>query len=135
MITVLIIEDNVTSRESLRQTLSARCHDVRVQEADNGKEALEAVERSQPDVILMNMRLPDLNGIEVLREIRRQSGRVIVVAFSHDDTPEYREVSLSCGADYFVCMWSSSPAEIDSVLETVFLWARAMADARYYGAR
>jgi len=128
MLATLIIENNVTSRESLKQLVSARYPDVRVLEAVNGKQALLEVENAVPDVVLMNIRLPDLNGIELLREIRRRSGRVIIVVLADHDTPEYRDAALSCGADYFISMWSSSGEEINSLLETIFLWARAMAD-------
>lgn len=128
MLATLIIENNATSRESLKQILAARYPNVRAQEAANGEEALQTVANRVPDVVLMNIGLPDHNGLEVLREIRRQSSRIIIVVLGDHDIPEYREAALGSGADYFVSMWSSSVEEIDCLLGTVFLWARAMAD-------
>lgn len=134
MLATLIIEDNVTSREYLRQLLSTRYPQVRVRDAASGTLALREIKDMDPDVILMNIRLPDLNGIQVLREIRRRSGRVIIVVLADDDTPEYRDAALRSGADYFVAIWSSSTEEIDSLFETIFRWARAMVDESYGGA-
>lgn len=128
MVATLIIDSNATSRESLKRVLSARYPHIRLEEAVNGIQALQELEEAMPDVVLMNIRLPDLNGIEVLRRIRNSSGKVIIVVFADHDTPEYRDVVLSQGADYYISMWSSSGEEINSLMEKVFLWARAMAD-------
>jgi len=135
MISALIVEDNGASRESLKQILFGGYRHVRVEEAATGKQALQAVEKSVPDVIFINIRLPDINGIELVRRLRRQSSRVIIIILSDDDAPEYRDVSLSSGADYFISPWSSSPEEIDSLLQTVFFRARAMANERHTHSR
>lgn len=128
MLTTLIIENNVTAREYLRRLLSSRYPQVRVQDAASGTQALRAIQNSKLDVILMNIRLPDLNGIHLLRQIRKHSGRAIIVVLADNDTPEYRDAALKVGADHFIGMWSSSTQEIDSLFETIFRWARAMAD-------
>jgi len=135
MLATLIIENNVTSRESLKQLLSARYPHVKTQVAANGRQALQAVKNKVPDVVLMNIRLPGLKGFEVLREIRSRSGRVIIVVLADDDTPEYRDAAFSCGADFYISMWSSSSEEINSLLDTILLLAQAMADEAYHPSR
>lgn len=126
MLAILIIDNNDTFRESLRRLLSERYPRGSVHEAEDGRDALHKLQSTIPDVVFMNIRLPDLNGLEVLREIRKQSGRAIIVVLGEDDIPEYREAALGCGADHFVAMSSSTQNDINVLLDTVVLWASAM---------
>ena len=68
MSTVLIAEDNATNRELLRELLSMRGHFVI--EACNGQEALEMLEQTRPDVLLLDLGMPVLDGFGVIRKIR-----------------------------------------------------------------
>jgi CheY-like chemotaxis protein len=68
MSTVLIAEDNATNRELLRELLSMRGHVVI--EACNGQEALDMVEQTQPDILLLDIGMPVLDGFGVIRKIR-----------------------------------------------------------------
>ena len=120
MIATLIIDNNAISRESLKQLLAARYPYVKALEVPNGKDALQILREKVPDVVLMNMRLPDLNGLHVLRHIRNQSSRIVIVALGDDDTPEYREAAFDNGADYFIPMCSFSAEETNSLLDAVF---------------
>lgn len=129
MLVALIVENSVISRKSLKQIVAARYPNVRAMEAANGREALQAVMDKVPDVVLMNIRLPDLKGLEVLREIRRQSHNTAVVVLADEDTPEYREAALRNGADQFIAMCSLSAEEITSLLDAAFLGATNAKDA------
>jgi CheY-like chemotaxis protein len=68
MIRVLIAEDNAVNRELLREMLEAR--DCEVAEARDGQEALRMLESSRPDILLLDVGMPVLNGYELVRKIR-----------------------------------------------------------------
>jgi len=80
MIRVLLVEDSVVQREILRRVLSVDSVFTIVAEARNGKEAVRMVEEHRPDVVLMDIHMPDMNGVEATREIMRRFPVPIVIA-------------------------------------------------------
>ena len=68
---ILIAEDNATNRELFRELLEARGYDV--EEACDGPEALRMLEQSQPDIVLLDIGMPVLDGFAVVRAIRANS--------------------------------------------------------------
>ena len=67
-IKALIVEDNPLVRETLRELLTGSFSSMTVEEALNGKEAAQKVESFQPDLILMDIRLPDISGLELTKK-------------------------------------------------------------------
>ena len=84
-VTVLIVDDHPSFRASARRMLEADGYEV-VGEAENGAAALAAAERLRPEVVLLDVRLPDIDGIEVARRLTDADGYVpqIVLISSHD---------------------------------------------------
>ena len=80
MIRVLLVDDSVVQREILRRVLGGDSTFMIVGEARNGKEAVRMVEEYRPDVVLMDVHMPDMNGVEATREIMRRCPVPIVVA-------------------------------------------------------
>lgn len=80
MIRVLLVEDSVVQREILRRMLGADSAFTIVGEARNGKEAVRMVEEHRPDVVLMDIHMPDMDGVEATREIMQRFPVPIVVA-------------------------------------------------------
>lgn len=80
MIRVLMVEDSIVQREILRRILRADGAFTIVAEARNGKEAVRMVEEHTPDVVLMDIHMPDMNGVEATREIMRRFPVPIVIA-------------------------------------------------------
>jgi DNA-binding NarL/FixJ family response regulator len=69
-------------------------------EATNGREALDQVGRANPDVVLIDVRMPELDGLEATRQIKaRWPGTKVIV---HSMYPEYRSEALAAGADAFI---------------------------------
>jgi two-component system, chemotaxis family, protein-glutamate methylesterase/glutaminase len=79
MIRVLLVEDSVVQREILRRVLLGDGAFTIVGEARNGKEAVRMVEDCRPDVVLMDIHMPDMNGVEATREIMRRFPVSIVI--------------------------------------------------------
>jgi DNA-binding NarL/FixJ family response regulator len=99
-IKVLIVDDQLRARRSL-QALLGTCPRVgSTQEAEGGREALEVMENYHPDMVLMDVRMPDMDGLEATRQIhtRWPKARIVVVSMY----PEYREAALAAGAERFL---------------------------------
>jgi len=110
---ILIVDDQPRARQSLRALLAARFQVDQVHEAGNGAQALACVEAYCPDVVFMDARMPELDGIEATRMIRRASPQVKVIVLSM--YPEYRAPALAAGADAFFSK-GEPPDELLAVL-------------------
>ena len=97
--TVLVVEDDDEVRAVLTRELGSRGY--RVQEAGDGRTALERWEASRPDVVLLDLGLPDIDGLEVIRRIRRDAMTPIVILSARFAEREKVE-ALERGADDFV---------------------------------
>ena len=81
---ILIVDDSPMSRILLREMLESMGHQV-IGEADSGSGGLEAYGKLKPDLMTLDISLPDMNGIQVLRELRRTSSSAKVVLVSGND--------------------------------------------------
>jgi len=113
MIKVLIVDDQPRSRNSVRALLSTWSWAGEVREASNGREALELVREFEPDVVLMDVRMPEIDGMEATALIKAQWPQVKIVVLSM--YPEYRAEALAVGADSFVAK-ADAPLEMLNVL-------------------
>ncbi len=100
---ILVVEDNVPFRESLKDVLRAHFSGVEIVEAGNGQEACRRMTSPTPDVVLMDIGLPGENGLRLTRRIKDQYPQVTVIILTNCDQQEYREAAGMCGADrYFL---------------------------------
>jgi DNA-binding response OmpR family regulator len=97
--TILVVEDETTLRETLADALEAEGFQV-VQAAD-GREALTRFRADRPDLVLLDLMLPEMSGIEVCRIIRAESGVPIVMLTAKDSELD-KVVGLELGADDYV---------------------------------
>lgn len=97
--TILVVEDEPTLRETLADALEA--DGFRVVTAADGREALTQFRAERPDLILLDIMLPELSGIEVTRIIRAESGVPIVMLTAKDSELD-KVVGLELGADDYV---------------------------------
>lgn len=98
-IPLLVVDDEQPIRRLLRTSLTAQGY--RVLEAENAREALECLRSEKPEVVLVDLGLPDMDGIELIRRIRQQSAIPIVVLSSRGDEKGKVE-ALDLGADDYV---------------------------------
>src|SRR6266498_1525840 len=95
---ILLADDHSVVRHGFRMILSAHADLEVIGEASNGKEAVERAQQLQPDVVVMDVSMPELNGIEATRRIAEASPRTRVLALSmHRDSVYVREI-LRAGA-------------------------------------
>lgn len=117
MKTVLIADDNPASRELLQSALGPLS--VRVIEAVNGEEALNLIQESVPDLVLLDIQMPSLNGFAVLEALRRgPAGKVRAVAITAMAMENDRERVLAAGFDGYI----SKPISISEFRTQVQRW-------------
>lgn len=99
---ILIAEDNPLTAQLLQEFLSSRPGLEVVQIASNGREAVELSGRLQPHLVLMDVEMPEMNGLEATRRLRaRQRGTRVIIVSVHD-THEVRRAARESGAEAFV---------------------------------
>ena len=102
--TIMVAEDDDDNRLVMKLLLELRGY--RVVLAANGREALEVAERERPDLILLDLRMPQLNGLAAVRNLRQHKSshlrRVPVVALSAYDPAQQRAAALAAGFNEYV---------------------------------
>jgi two-component system KDP operon response regulator KdpE len=114
---VLLVDDDATLRRTLAIGLGAAGHDVLV--AADGRSALEALREDNPDVVVLDLGLPDLSGVEVLRRLRAWSTVPVVVLSARAESAE-KVQALDLGADDYV----TKPFGMDELLARIRAAAR-----------
>ena len=98
VIRVVVVDDHALHRDGTRQILEAHPDLQVVGDADSGEVALALVNQLRPDVVLMDIRLPGINGIEATRRLTRDHPEVRVIMVSAYDEDEYVRGALEAGA-------------------------------------
>ena len=101
-IKVLVVDDHTLVRDGIRSLLGLVADVEVVGEAANGKEALEKVEELAPDVVLMDLAMPVMSGLEATRRIRKEFPGTKVLALTQYDDSEYVIPIIEAGACGFV---------------------------------
>ncbi|MFE9765220.1 response regulator [Streptomyces sp. NPDC005808] len=114
-IRVLIADDQVMVREGFSVLLGAMPDIEVVGEAVNGREAVDRVRELAPDVVLMDIRMPQMNGIEATREIVAADGAAKVLVLTTFDLDEYVYQALRAGASGFLLKDASARQLADGV--------------------
>ena len=113
--TVLVVEDFEDNRFMMRRLLEMSGY--RVIEAVNGKQAVEAAVSERPDLILMDLSLPMLDGLAATRRIREAEGlgRVPIIAVSAHDSADFHTEALAAGCDEYV----TKPIDFDHLVQVL----------------
>ncbi len=115
MITIIIADDQDIIREGLKMILSLDDNVKIIGEAENGKKLLEILNFEQPDVILMDIRMPVMDGIEATAVVKRLYPNVKIIILTTFDEDEYIFGSLKNGADGYVMKDSGSKAILSAI--------------------
>jgi DNA-binding NarL/FixJ family response regulator len=101
-IKVLIVDDHALLREGIRSLLASHDDIEVVGEAANGSEAIEKVREVDPDVILMDIAMPIMDGLEATRRIRKQNPNIKIIILTQYDRKDYVLSSIKSGASGFI---------------------------------
>ncbi|WP_434563810.1 response regulator [Pseudomonas sp. R1-6] len=117
-IRVALVDDHSLVRDGIRALLSVMPRLDVVGEAENGVQAIEMVERCQPDLLLMDIGLKDMNGLELTRLLGRQHPGLKILILSMYDNHEYVSESVRAGASGYV-LKNSPSKEIIAAIEAI----------------
>jgi DNA-binding NarL/FixJ family response regulator len=118
MTRVLIADDDDLMRAGLAELLSGDVSIEIVGEAATGREAVERARRLDPDVVLMDVRMPDVDGIEATRELSRAAARARVLILTTFEQDDYIVGALSAGASGFL-LKRTRPEELIAAVHTI----------------
>ena len=125
---VMIVDDHELAREGLRSILAGEPGVEVVAEATTGREALALCRGTRPDLILMDIRMPELDGLAATRMIKAEFPRVSVVMVTMHEEPDYLLDAIKAGAAGYVLKGSSRREILDAVRRV--LRGEALLDAR-----
>ena len=118
-IKVLIADDHTLVRQGIRSLLALAADIDIVGEAADGREAVEKVRQLGPDVVLMDLAMPNMGGLEATRRIRREFPATKVLAVTQYDDSEYVIPVMEAGARGFVTKMAS-PLELATAVQAVY---------------
>ncbi len=99
---ILIVEDHTLLRAGIKSLLSQDPDLEIVGEADNGRDAVRAIEALAPDLVLTDLSMPGMNGIEAITDIKRRYPKTLVLVLTVHKADEYIHESLRAGADGYI---------------------------------
>ena len=111
---IIIVDDNDLIRTLLRGILRAEECEI-IGEARNGTLALELIEKSKPDIVLLDVLMPEMDGLEALQNIKQQYPEIIVVMITGSPSKDNVQESIQGGASGFIV----KPFNSAKVIETL----------------
>ncbi len=117
---ILLVEDAPISRQLLRVLLKDKSYNLKLSEAENGKEALEIFEKEDLDLILMDVQMPKMNGYEATKAIREREketgAHIQIIAMTANAMEEDRDICLEAGMDDYI----AKPINADLLRQKIF---------------
>ena len=115
---VLIVDDQLRARQSLKALLVTWSLIGETQEAANGLEAIQSIEQGQPDLVLMDVRMPVLDGLQATRHIKTHWPQIKVIVLSMYG--DYQLDALAAGADAFMTKGESPEDVLDRIARVLY---------------
>ncbi len=125
---VLYIEDNPDNRLLVRRILMASDYDFVVQEAESARKGIEMAKSQPPDIILMDLSMPEMDGLTATQFIRTlpELSSVPIVALTANAMDKDRDRSLDAGCDGYI----RKPVDVDKLPDEVMFYIRSKNDRR-----
>jgi len=113
---IILAEDHETIRDGLKLLVNSRSDMEVVGEADNGRTALQLAEEFSPDVVVIDISMPELNGLQATKKLKDKSPQVKVLILTRHSEPGYLQELLQAGASGYVLKQSKSEELIRAIL-------------------
>jgi RNA polymerase sigma factor (sigma-70 family) len=117
-IRVIIADDHTVVRQGIRHVLEDIEGLEVIAEASNGNEVLQLMEHSDPDLLVLDISMPEKTGLDVAKELRAQGSEVAILVLSMHDDPEYVLEAVRVGADGYI-LKDVGPGELREAVEAV----------------
>ena len=115
---IVLADDHELVRDGIKSLLESEQDFLVIDEASDGAEAIEVVSQSLPDLLIVDIRMPKLNGIEVVRHLSAQLPQIKKLVLSMHDSEEYVIQAIEAGADGYL-LKGSSKSEFLKALRTI----------------
>ena len=115
MISIILVDDHVIMRDGLRQLLEVESDMEVLGEADNGREAVKLALEKKPDIVIMDVAMQDMNGIEATRQIKNENSDIKVIALSMHSERQIVVGIFRAGASGYLLKDSSSMELVEAV--------------------
>ena len=99
---IVIADDSALWRDRIKSILIDINNVFVAGEAENGEDALQLIREKDPDLAIIDIRMPEMNGIEVLKKIRELKMKIKVCILTNYTYPQYKKNCLEAGTDYFL---------------------------------
>jgi len=106
-IKVVLADDHVLVRNGIKALLEDQSDVDVIAEASDGKEALEVLAETKPDILIVDIRMPEMNGIEVVTEVKKSFSNIKTLVLSMHDSEEYVVKAIQAGADGYLLKGAS----------------------------
>ncbi len=117
--TILICDDSLLVRKKMKDCL-AECGDFSIVEASNGQNSIELFRQHDPDLVFLDIVMPDKNGIEALQEMMAIKKGVKIIMLSSSGTKSHLKAAMDAGASDFIQKpWEKS--QIEHIVNNIFL--------------
>ncbi len=123
MLSVLLVDDHPIVRQGLGRVLTTEFPDMRVAEAEDGRQALERLRRNVFDLVLLDLTLPGDHGMSLLRRLRRDFESIPILVVSMHPADQFAQRALIAGAAGYVAK-DSDPRELVEAVRTIFAGGR-----------
>jgi DNA-binding NarL/FixJ family response regulator len=119
MLRVLLVEDIQVHREIIKAELCGRFLSLVIEETSTGEEALKKINVFLPQLIFMDIGLPDANGLQLTQKIRADLPNIKIAILTVYDLPEYRQAAIQYGADCFFVKDSLKWDEVTAFVKSI----------------
>lgn len=115
IISILLVDDIAETRESIKKLLAFEQDFKVVGSAGNGREGLELANELKPDIVIMDINMPDMDGLEAANRITKSVPTTGIIMMSVQDDPDYMQKAMLAGARFFL----SKPVNMDQLYSTI----------------
>ncbi len=112
---IFIVDDSALVRERIIAMISENPGIEITGQAKNAQEGINSIIKLKPDVVILDIRMPGGNGIEVLKNIKKNSSAPTIIILTNYPYPQYRKKCMEAGADYFF----DKSSEFNKIMEVI----------------
>lgn len=112
---VFIVDDSALVRERIITMISEHPGIEITGQAENALEGIDSIRKLKPDVVILDIRMPGGNGIEVLKNIKKNSSGPTIIILTNYPYPQYRKKCMEAGADFFF----DKSTEFNKIIEVI----------------
>ena len=119
MFKALIVENNTKLRQKMKAILELKLPFVVVNEASDTEETMKKIEIDPPNLVLMDIRLENENGLSLIKKIREKYPKIIITVNSYSDSFEYQMEAVRAGARFFLSKKSHSIEDLLTLIKSI----------------